>query len=53
MTTMRLDRMGHKIETLFPRQKDWRPITTRYDPCPTPFALLSFGPLLSSSGDES
>ncbi len=26
----RLDRKGHKIETLFSRQKDWRPIATRY-----------------------
>ncbi len=24
---------GHKIETLFPRQKDWRRIATRYDRC--------------------
>ena len=29
----RLDRKGHKIETLFSRQKDWRPIATRYDGC--------------------
>ncbi len=29
----RLDRKGHKIETLFSRQKDWRPIATRYDRC--------------------
>ena len=27
----RLDRKGHKIENLFSRQKDWRPIATRYD----------------------
>ncbi len=27
----RLDRKGHTIETLFPRQKDGRPIATRYD----------------------
>ncbi len=27
----RLDRKGHKIETLFYRQKDWRRIATRYD----------------------
>ncbi len=26
----RLDRRRHKIETLFSRQKDWRPIATRY-----------------------
>ena len=26
----RLDRKGHKIETLFSRQKDWRPISTCY-----------------------
>ena len=29
----RLDRKRHKIETLFFRQKDWRPIATRYDHC--------------------
>ena len=29
----RLDRKGHKIENLFSRQKDWRPIATRYDRC--------------------
>ena len=27
----RLDRRRHKIETLFSRLKDWRPIATRYD----------------------
>ncbi len=27
----RLDRRCHKIETLFSRQKDWRPLATRYD----------------------
>ena len=27
----RLDRKGHKIETLFSRQKDWRRIATRYN----------------------
>ncbi len=27
----RLDRKGHKIETLFYRQKDWRRNATRYD----------------------
>ncbi len=26
-------RMGHKIETLFPRLKDRRPVATRYDCC--------------------
>ena len=26
-------RKRHKIETLFSRQKDWRPIATRYDGC--------------------
>ncbi len=25
--------MRHKIETLFSRLKDWRPIATRYDRC--------------------
>ena len=30
----RLDRKRHKIETLFSRQKDWRPIATCYDGCP-------------------
>ncbi len=30
----RLDHKGHKIETLFSRQKNWRPIAaTRYDRC--------------------
>ncbi len=29
----KLDRKRHKIETLFSRQKDWRPIATRYDGC--------------------
>ncbi len=29
----RLDGKGHKIETLFSRQKDWQPIATRYDRC--------------------
>ncbi len=29
----RLDRRRHKSETLFSRQKDWRPIATRYDCC--------------------
>ena len=29
----RLDRKGHKIETLFSRQKDWRRVATRYDRC--------------------
>ena len=29
----RLYRKGHKIENLFSRQKDWRPIATRYDRC--------------------
>ena len=29
----RLDRKGHTIETLFSRQKDRRPIATRYDHC--------------------
>ena len=29
----RLDRKGHKIETLFSRQKDWRRLATRYDRC--------------------
>ncbi len=28
-----LDGKGHNIETLFSRQKDWRPIATRYDGC--------------------
>ncbi len=28
-----LYRMGHKIETLFSRLKDWRRIATRYDRC--------------------
>ena len=27
----RLDRKGHKIETLFSRQKDWQRVATRYD----------------------
>ncbi len=48
----RLDRKGHKIETLFSRQKDWRPIATRYDRCAHLFrsAILLAAP--SSSGDE-
>ena len=29
----RLAGKGHKIENLFSRQKDWRPIATRYDRC--------------------
>ena len=29
----RLDRKGHKIETLFSRQKGWRRLATRYDGC--------------------
>ena len=29
----RLDRKGHKIETLFSRLKDWRRLATRYDGC--------------------
>ncbi len=29
----RLDRRRHKIETLFSRLKDWRPIATRYGGC--------------------
>ncbi len=29
----RLDCKRHKIETLFSRQKDWRRLATRYDPC--------------------
>ncbi len=29
----RLDRMRHKIETLFSRLKDWRRLATRYDRC--------------------
>ena len=29
----RLDRKVHKIENLFSRLKDWRPIATRYDGC--------------------
>ena len=29
----RLDRKGHKIENLFSRQKDWRPIATPYNGC--------------------
>ncbi len=29
----RLYRKRHKIENLFSRQKDWRPIETRYDGC--------------------
>ena len=28
-----LYRRRHKIETLFSRPKDWRPIATRYDCC--------------------
>ena len=31
----RLYRKGHKIEALFSRQKDCRPIATRYDSAPT------------------
>ncbi len=29
----RLNRRRHKIENLFSRQKDWRPIATRYRGC--------------------
>ncbi len=29
----RLDRKGHKIETLFSSLKDWQPIATRYGCC--------------------
>ncbi len=29
----RLYRKGHKIENLFSRLEDWRPIATRYDRC--------------------
>ncbi len=29
----RLHRERHKVENLFSRQKDWRPIATRYDGC--------------------
>ena len=36
----RLYRMGHKIETLFSRRKDWRPTTTRYDPCAPVFCSV-------------
>ena len=43
----RLDRRRHKIETLFSRQKDWRPIATRYDGCAHVFRsailLAAFG----------
>ncbi len=28
--------MGHKVGTLFSRQKNWRPVTTRYDRCCAP-----------------
>ena len=33
----RLYRKRHKIENLFSRQKDWRPIAIRYDRCAHPF----------------
>jgi len=29
----RLYTMGHKVENLFAKRKDWRPIATRYDRC--------------------
>ena len=36
----RLDRKHHKIETLFSRQKDGRPIATPYDGCAHVFVLV-------------
>ncbi len=48
----RLDRKGHKIETLFSRQKGWRRLATRYDGLPpTSSVLPSSWPPLASSGD--
>ena len=45
----RLDRKRHKIETLFSRQKGWRPIATRYDRCAhTSSVLLPLWPPPSS-----
>ena len=53
----RLDRKGHKIENLFSRQEDWRPITTRYDGCTHIFCVFHSAILLAAtvlfSGDES
>ena len=49
----RLDRRRHKIETLFPRQKDWRPIATRYDGCARVFRSAILLAAMASSGDES
>ncbi len=48
----RLYRKRHKIETLFSRQKDWRPIATRYGGCAHIFHSAILLPLPSSSGDE-
>ena len=31
LALMRLNRRRHKIENLFSRLKDWRPLATRYD----------------------
>ncbi len=48
----KLDRKRHKIENLFSRQKDRRPIATRYDRCPHIFRSAILLPPLFSSGDE-
>ena len=48
----RLDRKDHKIENLFSRLKDWRPIATRYGGCAHIFHSAILLPLPSSSGDE-
>ena len=37
--------MGHKVENLFAKRKDWRPITTRYDRCASILGLPSSWPL--------
>ena len=49
----RLDRKGHKIETLFSRLKDWQRLATHYGGCATSSVLPSSWPPLASSGDES
>ena len=41
--------MGHKVENLLAKLKDWQPIATRYDRHASIFSLPSAWPLSSSS----
>ena len=45
----RLAGKGHKIENLFSRQKDWRPIATRYDGCAHIFRVFRSPILLAAT----